>query len=106
MTGVIAATGSPLPVNILALTLLLVWCYTGLYLAPRVKGNPLVPSLYRSAVQVASLFAGPLVFLVLTMMDNNQVDKHVGTFVDRIDNIRDKLISFCCGSGVSPVRRD
>ena len=98
MTGVMAATGTTMPVNILALALLLVWCYTGLYLAPRVKGNPLVPSRYKSAVQVASLFAGPLVFLVLTMMDNNQVDKHVGTFVDRIDYVRDKIVSLWKGA--------
>ena len=35
MTGVMAVTGTPMPVSILALVLLLAWVYPSLYLAQK-----------------------------------------------------------------------
>ena len=73
--------------------LLLAWVYPSLYLAQNVKGNPLVPSEYKSAVQVLSVFAGPVVFLALMVMDKKEFDKHVNPWSDLMERAQDALMN-------------
>ena len=106
MTGVMAATGTPMPVSILALVLLLAWVYPSLYLAQRVKSNPLVPSQYKSAVQVISVFAGPVVFLVLMVINKKEFDKHVNPLVGLMERVQDAIMNIWQGGQDSGAEED
>jgi type II secretory ATPase GspE/PulE/Tfp pilus assembly ATPase PilB-like protein len=88
------ASSTPFPVNILALVLLLAWVYPSLYLAQRIKGNPLVPNQYKPAVQVISAFAGPIVFLMLVLAEKKKFDEHVNPVVGLLLRAHDTLLGF------------
>ncbi|NUQ61441.1 MAG: type II/IV secretion system protein [Pirellulales bacterium] len=62
-------SATSLPFSPLKLILLVGWACFCLYLTPRLKDNPLVPSEYESLFQVATLLGGPLVILVLVLTD-------------------------------------
>ena len=72
---------TPFPVNIIAFIVLLIWVYPSIYLAARIKSNPLVPKRYKSTVQVISLFAGPVVFLILMLIRKKKFDEQHGLYV-------------------------
>ncbi|NLX96612.1 MAG: type II/IV secretion system protein [Rhodopirellula sp.] len=61
-----------LPFNPVLLILLASWGYLCLYLAPRLKGNPLVPVEYESIIQVLALFGGPFIILGLVLADSSE----------------------------------
>ena len=63
------------------LVFVLGWFCLCLYLVQRVDDNPLVPVKYRSTIQVASLFVGPLIFLGLRLLDSAGSGK-LGGIVD------------------------
>ena len=87
----IAQIETPWPVNVLALIVLLAWVYASLFLAQRVKDNPLVRKRYKATVQIVSLFFGPVVFLVLVLMDKRQFDKHVNPVVGLVLHAQDAI---------------
>ena len=58
-----------LPFNPIKLVLLVAWVYLCLYFVQRVQFSPLVPAKYKSATYVFTLFAGPVVFLSLLIVD-------------------------------------
>ena len=93
----VMAAATPLPVSILALIVLLAWVYPSLYLTPRIKTNPLVPSQYKPTVQVIALFAGPVVFLMLILMEKKKFDKHVNPVVDLMLCAHDTLVNIWQG---------
>lgn len=69
---------TPLPVSVPRVILLLAWVYVCLYLVQRVEDSPLVPRRYKSFLLVASLFAGPFVFLALVLADTKNSGKQSG----------------------------
>ena len=97
---------TPFPVNILALATLLAWVYPSLYLTSRIRSNPLVPSQYRSAVQVISVFAGPIVFLMLVLAEKKKFDKHVNPVVDLLLRAHDTLLDFWQGQEEPEQKHD
>ncbi len=67
--GGVSAPINSLPFGPVKLIFLLGWVYLSLYLVQRVEDSPLVPGQYRSILHVVTLFVGPLVFLVLVLID-------------------------------------
>jgi type II secretory ATPase GspE/PulE/Tfp pilus assembly ATPase PilB-like protein len=72
-----------LPFSPFKVVLLLGWVYASLYLVKRVEDSPLVPNKYRSIIHVVTLFLGPLVFLVLLLMEGQQSTQQ-GTYFTRL----------------------
>ena len=70
------------------------------------KGNPLVPSQYKSAVQVISVFAGPVVFLALMVMNKKEFDKHVNPLVGLMERAQDAIMSIWQGGQDSGAEED
>ena len=99
------ASSTPFPVNVLALVLLLAWVYPSLCLAQRIKGNPLVPNQYKSAVQVVSVFAGPIVFLMLVLAEKKKFDSHVNPVVGLLLRAHDTLLDFWQGGQEEPEQK-
>jgi type II secretory ATPase GspE/PulE/Tfp pilus assembly ATPase PilB-like protein len=99
------ALAAPMPISILALILLSAWVYPSFYLASRIKDNPSVPRRYKPTVQVVSLFAGPVVFLALVVMNKQQFDKHVNPLVNLIDRAQNTFSNFWHG-GQEPEAED
>ncbi|HCO95297.1 MAG TPA: type II secretion system protein GspE [Phycisphaerales bacterium] len=58
-----------LPFNPLRLACLIVWIYLCLYLVQCFQFSPLVPQKYRPAAYIISLFAGPILLLILLIAD-------------------------------------
>jgi len=58
-----------LPFNPIKLICLVVWVYLCLYFVQRVQFSPLVPKNRKLAANIVSLFAGPILFLVLSIAD-------------------------------------
>jgi type II secretory ATPase GspE/PulE/Tfp pilus assembly ATPase PilB-like protein len=58
-----------LPFNPVRLVLLVLWFYLCLYFVQRAQFSPLVPKKYRSTAYVIGLFAGPVIFLFLLIVD-------------------------------------
>jgi len=83
----VAAAG--LPFSSPAVVALLGWFLASLYLSQRAEDSPLVPEAYRSAVQVASLWAGPLIFFLLILADTKKAGKSDNPLVDMIYRLRD-----------------
>lgn len=69
--GGVSATLSAvsLPFNPIKLAFLIGWVYLCLYIAQRVQFNPLVPKNHKSIASIAALFAGPILLLVLLIVD-------------------------------------
>jgi general secretion pathway protein E len=72
-----------LPFSPFKMILLLGWVYASLYLVKRVEDSPLVPNKYRSIIHVVTLFFGPLVFLVLLLMEDKKPGQE-GTYFSRL----------------------
>ena len=85
-------SASPLPISPLKLLFLLGWVYLCLYLVQRVEGSPLVPSRYKSVLLVVSLFAGPVVFLVLVLMDTQESGQPGSPFVGILHRARNAVL--------------
>ncbi len=66
------STTVALPISLGRVFLLLVWVYLCLHLVQRVEVSPLVPNQYKSLLHVVTLFAGPLVFLGLVLVDSGK----------------------------------
>lgn len=58
-----------LPFSPVRLVCLVVWIYLCLYFVQRVQFSPLVPQKYKSVVYVITLFAGPMIPLILLIVD-------------------------------------
>ncbi|MEN6406600.1 MAG: GspE/PulE family protein [Thermoguttaceae bacterium] len=78
-----------LPFSIFALAVIVGWVLACLYLAQRAGDSPLVPNAYRSAIQVASLWLGPAIFLALVLSDTKRTGKTGNPLVDLIYRLRD-----------------
>ncbi len=81
-----------LPFNPIKLACLVGWVYLCLYSAQRVQFNPLVPQRRKSIANVAALFVGPILLLVLLIIDvrRKQLKSGQGIFVilrSRLQNI-------------------
>ena len=87
-----AALPAPMPLSPVRLILLLTWVYLCLYLVQRVEDSPLVPSKYRPVLFVLSLFAGPMVFFVLVLMDTTNSDQEVNSVAGLIHRFRNAVL--------------
>jgi general secretion pathway protein E len=65
----------PLPFSLIKLVCLVAWVYLCLYCTYRVPLSPLVPKRRKLLTLFAALFAGPLVFLVLAIVDARKSSK-------------------------------
>jgi len=61
-----------LPFNPIKLILLIGWVYLCLYFVQRVQFSPLVPKHYKPIANIATLFLGPIVLLVLLIVDTTR----------------------------------
>jgi general secretion pathway protein E len=86
------APADSLPFAPLKLILLLGWVYLCLYLVRRIEDTPLVPSRYRPILCVVTLFAGPLVFLALVLMDTKKSGEPGNPFANIIHRLRDAVL--------------
>ncbi len=83
------ASVTSLPFSPLKVTLLLGWVYASLYLVKRVEDSPLVPDKYRRIIYVVTLFFGPLVFLVLLLLEGQQSGREGTYFTRLLQRIKD-----------------
>ena len=88
-----------LPFNPTKLVFFVIWFYLCLYLIQRIQFSPLVPKKYRSISYVISLVAGPILFLVLLIIDTaKKASKSDVSFIETIGeqlrNIAANLSSF------------
>lgn len=58
-----------LPFNPIKLLFLVIWVYICLYFVQRVQFSPLVPTKYKSITYIITLFTGPVLLLILLMVD-------------------------------------
>ena len=89
----IPAPPPPLPLSPIKLILLLGWVYLCLYLVQRVEDSPLAPTRYKSILYVITIFAGPLVFLVLVLADTKKSGQEGNPFANYIHRLRDAVLS-------------
>ena len=61
--------GTSLPFNPTRLVFLVLWFYLCLYFVQHAQFSPLVPQKYKSITYVIGLFAGPVLFLFLLIVD-------------------------------------
>jgi type II secretory ATPase GspE/PulE/Tfp pilus assembly ATPase PilB-like protein len=61
--------GTTLPFNPTRLVFFIIWFYLCLYFVQRAQFSPLVPKKYKSISYIISLVAGPVLFLVLIIVD-------------------------------------
>jgi type II secretory ATPase GspE/PulE/Tfp pilus assembly ATPase PilB-like protein len=88
------APDAPLAFSPVKLVFFLGWVYACLYLAKWVGENTVVPNRYAPLLRVVSLFAGPLVFVGLLLLDPkksgeqgnplSRVFRRAGTAIDRV----------------------
>ena len=88
-----------LPFNPTKLVFFVIWFYLCLYFIQRIQFSPLVPKKYRSISYVISLVAGPILFLVLLIIDTaKKASKSDVSFIETIGeqlrNIAANLSSF------------
>ncbi len=89
-----------LPFSPVMLILLASWVYLCLYLAPRLKGSPLVPVEYESVLQVLTLFGGPFVIVGLVLADTRESGEDK-SFLERL---RDGMLGTLGGRPVEEHR--
>ena len=58
-----------LPFNPIKLICLVIWVYLCLFFVQRIQFSPLVPHKYKSAAYVLTLFTGPILLLILVIVD-------------------------------------
>jgi type II secretory ATPase GspE/PulE/Tfp pilus assembly ATPase PilB-like protein len=68
-TEVSSVSETSLPFNPIRLVFLVLWFYLCLYFIQLAQFSPLVPKKYKSIIYVISLFAGPVIFLFLLIVD-------------------------------------
>jgi len=68
-TEVSSVSETSLPFNPIRLVFLVLWFYLCLYFIQLAQFSPLVPKKYKSIAYVISLFAGPVLFLFLLIVD-------------------------------------
>ncbi len=68
-TEVSSVSETSLPFNATRLVFLVVWFYFCLYFVQRAQFSPLVPKKYKTISYIISLVAGPILFLVLIIID-------------------------------------
>jgi type II secretory ATPase GspE/PulE/Tfp pilus assembly ATPase PilB-like protein len=59
-----------MPFNPIKLACLVAWVYICLYFVQRIQFSPLVPKRYKSAAYIVTLFAGPILLLLLLIVDS------------------------------------
>jgi len=83
------ASPSPtLPFSLWRMLFLLGWVYLCLHLVQRVEVSPLVPDQYKSLLHVVTLFAGPVVFLVLVLLDTGKSGSSESPFANLLFRLR------------------
>ena len=80
-----------LPFNPTKLVFFIIWFYLCLYFIQRIQFSPLVPNKYRSVSYIISLVAGPILFLVLLIVDTAK--KASKSNISLIEAISDQLRS-------------
>ncbi|KPK45140.1 MAG: hypothetical protein AMJ65_00865, partial [Phycisphaerae bacterium SG8_4] len=67
-----------MPFNPIKLTCLVAWVYVCLYFVQRVQFSPLVPRRYKSAAYIVTLFTGPILLLLLLIVDSARKSLRTG----------------------------
>jgi general secretion pathway protein E len=80
-----------LPFSPTKLVFFIIWFYLCLYFIQRIQFSPLVPNKYRSISYIISLVAGPVLFLVLIIIDTSK--KASKSNISIIEAIREQLRS-------------
>jgi general secretion pathway protein E len=70
-----------IPFNPIKLILLIAWVYISLYLVQRIQFSELVPSKYKSVSYVITIFAGPLYWLILLILDTIKKSAQTNTSI-------------------------
>lgn len=60
---------TPLPFNPIKLICLVIWVYLCLFFVQRIQFSPLVPYKYKPAAYIITLFTGPILMLILLIVD-------------------------------------
>jgi len=99
-----SVTETLFPFNPTKLVFLIIWFYLCLYLIQRIQFSPLVPKKYRSISYIISLVAGPILFLILLIIDTaKKASKSNVSFFEAIKeqlrSIIDNLLSIKSGLG-------
>lgn len=94
------AAAEPLPLSLWRVAFFVGWIYLCLYLVQRVEDSPLVPNRYKSLLYVVTLFFGPLVFLVLVLMDTKNSGEEEGNpFANIVYRLRTAFLRIWHSSG-------
>lgn len=67
-----------MPFNPIKLACLVAWVYICLYFVQRIQFSPLVPKRYKSAAYIVTLFAGPILLLLLLIVDSARKSSRTG----------------------------
>ena len=67
-----------IPFNPIRLACLVAWVYICLYFVQRIQFSPLVPRRYKSAAYIVTLFAGPILLLLLLIVDSARKSSRTG----------------------------
>ncbi|MBW7991876.1 MAG: type II/IV secretion system protein [Planctomycetes bacterium] len=65
----LASLITPLPFNPIKLICLVIWVYLCLFFVQRIQFSPLVPHKYKPAAYILALFTGPILMLILLIVD-------------------------------------
>jgi len=95
-TALLPSAGSlavSLPFNPIKLVLLIVWVYLCLYFIQRVQFSALVPQNRKSIANVVTLFTGPILLLVLVIVDaiNKSLESERGIFGIIAEHLRNAV---------------
>ncbi len=90
-----AASGVLLPFNPIKLLILILWFYLCLYFAQHAQFSPVVPKRFKSIFYIISLIAGPVLFLILLLVDTVKKSSRSGesTFVIIGQQIKNTIIN-------------
>ena len=100
-----------LPFNPLKLILLIAWVYLCLYFVQRIQFSPLVPKRYKAVAYILALFTGPILLLILLIVDAVGKSSKTGDSLFEIIRLQIenavagvRSLSFATGKGDSGIR--
>jgi general secretion pathway protein E len=67
--GLASSITTSLPFNPIKLACLVIWVYLCLFFVQRIQFSPLVPHKYKPAAYIVTLFTGPILLLILLIVD-------------------------------------
>ncbi|MHC4496493.1 MAG: hypothetical protein ACYSYM_11805, partial [Planctomycetota bacterium] len=93
-----------LPFNPIKLACLVSWIYLCLYFVQRIQFSPLVPHRYKSVAYIVALFAGPILLLLLLIVDTARKSSDTGDGI--FETIRQQVKQVVAGMRSARLRRD